>query len=151
MQLDKQMYLCLSIKTGVNVVRYSFVLVGEYVLERRRGPGYHAGYRLVTRAGRASCDVARAVDRRSIHMEAVCEPKSRSCSHLLYVLPLLGAFVCPVITDITGKLFLLTAVDFLMFRVYSMRISSNRSLRNPNPYLLTMVIFPSLYAMSLCT
>jgi hypothetical protein len=50
-----------------------------------------------------SRDVARALDKRNVHMEDACYRKPRRYGNLFIALPLLGVFVCPVTTDITGK------------------------------------------------
>jgi hypothetical protein len=54
-------------------------------------------------AERTSRNVARASVKRSIHMEAKCDRRPRRYGNLLYALPLLLTFFCPVATDITGK------------------------------------------------
>jgi hypothetical protein len=60
-------------------------------------------YRVARFAERSSRNVARASVKQSIHMEAKCDRRPRRYGNLLYALPLLLTFFCPVATDITGK------------------------------------------------
>lgn len=63
----------------------------------------HAEYRVAWLAERSSRDVARAPVESSIHMDEKCDRRPRRYGILLFALPLLCIFVCPVATDITGK------------------------------------------------
>jgi hypothetical protein len=63
----------------------------------------HAEYRVASLDDRCSRNVARAPVQKSIHMETQCDCRPRRHGNLLFTLPLLSIFFCPVATDITGK------------------------------------------------